>query len=387
MTKARDLANASTALSAVSATELAFVDGVTSAIQTQMDAKLATATAATTYVANTGNYAAGKNKIINGNFSINQRSFTTTSTNGTYGFDRFSANLIDGTVSYSAETFTTGAAPVAGYESANFARLTSTGQTAANSQLSIRQPIEDVRTFAGETVTISFWAKAASGTPKVAIEFIQAFGSGGSPSTAVLNYAGQITLSTSWVRYSVTTAIPSISGKTIGTTANTSQLIPVLWCSSGSDTASRTGSLGIQSNTFDLWGVQVEAGSVATAFQTATGTIQGELAACQRYYYLLASGTGQAIANGFYVSATQYSSVVPLPVTMRSTPTLSVVTGSNYYATWNGASDLLDSLTILLAGTKVSGLTNTTEAAGTAYRPAYLETNNAASFVAYSAEL
>ena len=43
MTKARDLANASTALSAVSATELAFVDGVTSAIQTQMDAKAALA--------------------------------------------------------------------------------------------------------------------------------------------------------------------------------------------------------------------------------------------------------------------------------------------------------------------------------------------------------
>jgi hypothetical protein len=39
MTKARDLANASTALSAVSATELAFVDGVTSAIQTQLNAK------------------------------------------------------------------------------------------------------------------------------------------------------------------------------------------------------------------------------------------------------------------------------------------------------------------------------------------------------------
>lgn len=49
MTKARDLANASTALSAVSATELGYVDGVTSAIQTQLDAKLATATAASTY--------------------------------------------------------------------------------------------------------------------------------------------------------------------------------------------------------------------------------------------------------------------------------------------------------------------------------------------------
>jgi hypothetical protein len=45
MTKARDLANAATALSAVSATELAFLDGVTSALQTQMDTK-----ATTTYV-------------------------------------------------------------------------------------------------------------------------------------------------------------------------------------------------------------------------------------------------------------------------------------------------------------------------------------------------
>jgi hypothetical protein len=47
MSKARDLANAGTALSAVTATELAFVDGVTSAIQTQIDAKAASSTAAT----------------------------------------------------------------------------------------------------------------------------------------------------------------------------------------------------------------------------------------------------------------------------------------------------------------------------------------------------
>jgi hypothetical protein len=39
MSKARDLANGATALSAVSATELGYVDGVTSAIQTQLDAK------------------------------------------------------------------------------------------------------------------------------------------------------------------------------------------------------------------------------------------------------------------------------------------------------------------------------------------------------------
>jgi len=49
MTKARDLANGATALNAVSATELSYIDGVTSAVQTQIDAKLASSTAATTY--------------------------------------------------------------------------------------------------------------------------------------------------------------------------------------------------------------------------------------------------------------------------------------------------------------------------------------------------
>jgi hypothetical protein len=51
MTKARDLANGATALSAVSPTELAYLDGVTSAVQTQIDAKLASATASSTYQA------------------------------------------------------------------------------------------------------------------------------------------------------------------------------------------------------------------------------------------------------------------------------------------------------------------------------------------------
>ena len=41
MTKARDLANAGTALTSVSATELAYLDGVTSAVQTQLNAKQA----------------------------------------------------------------------------------------------------------------------------------------------------------------------------------------------------------------------------------------------------------------------------------------------------------------------------------------------------------
>lgn len=45
MTKARDLANVAGAFASVSATELGYLDGVTSAIQTQINTK-----ASTTYV-------------------------------------------------------------------------------------------------------------------------------------------------------------------------------------------------------------------------------------------------------------------------------------------------------------------------------------------------
>jgi hypothetical protein len=47
VSKARDLANAGTALTTVSATELGYLDGVTSAVQTQIDSKAASSTAAT----------------------------------------------------------------------------------------------------------------------------------------------------------------------------------------------------------------------------------------------------------------------------------------------------------------------------------------------------
>jgi len=53
MTKARDLASATPVPSAVSATELGYVDGVTSSIQTQVDSKLATTTASSTYIPKT----------------------------------------------------------------------------------------------------------------------------------------------------------------------------------------------------------------------------------------------------------------------------------------------------------------------------------------------
>jgi len=333
-------------------------------------------------------YAAAKNKIINGDFSINQRNFTSTTATG-YGFDRWRVVAADGTVTYSAQTFTTGAAPVSGYEAINFARIVTTGQTAAGAIAILQQRIEDVRTFAGQTITISFWAKAGSGTPQVSINPQQNFGSGGSPSASVDITAQKKTLSTSWARYSATFSIPSISGKTIGTTANTSFLNISLWTSAGTTYNTQTDSLGIQSATIDFWDIQVEAGSVSTPFQTATGTIQGELAACQRYYWRAnAEQVYGALATGYATSTTGGLVYLQMPVTMRVTPT-----GSLDY----GNVRVLDSG---FAGTLTTLALNTTECSRnvasitltgtgyTAHRPiAVSGNNNAAGYVAVTAEL
>lgn len=289
------------------------------------------------------NFAAGKNKIINGDFNINQRNFTSATADATYGFDRWVLQTSSG-CTYSAQTFTLGTAPVNGYNGTNFARLLTTGQSGSSVYSVLTQNIESVRTLAGQTVTISFWAKAASGTPKIFTEVLQYFGTGGSPSASVITAGGQSTLSTSWARYSITMSIPSIAGKTLGS-ANTDFLQLNFWVSAGSTFDSRTSSLGIQSNTFDVWGVQVEAGSVATAFQTATGTIQGELAACQRYYaksYALATAPGTATSvNGearMSVNRTDQYAVdysVSYPVTMRAVPTVTL------YSTATGSSGVI----------------------------------------------
>ena len=428
MTKSRDLANAATALSAVSATELGYVDGVTSAIQTQLDAKLATTTAATTYVANaladakgdifvatadntvtrlpvgnsgeqivadsststglryTGNFAAGKNKIINGDFRFNQRAFSSTTTNNTYGFDRFKLTYSGGTTTMSAQTFTAGTAPVAGYEAKNFLRLVSTSQSAAGDYSAHRQSIEDVRSFAGQTVTVSLWAKASTGTPNLGVTLAQNFGSGGS-STVPTSAAVQA-ITTSWARYSFTIAVPSVSGKTIDNAD--SSLDAWVFISAGS-TLSGLGyaATGIQNVTIDTWGVQVEAGSVATAFQTATGTLQGELAACQRYYVRFANGgTYNRYALGSAISTTAADVVVSLPVTMRTSPssvdysTLLFDSGATGY-TFTALT--LDSLSKgpnsgALNGTGLTGLTQ--------FRPLWLANNNStSSYVGFSAEL
>jgi hypothetical protein len=333
-------------------------------------------------------YAAGKNKIINGDFRFNQRNWTSSTASGTYGYDRWKQINSDGTVTMSAQAFTPGTAPVAGYEASNFMRIVTSGQTSVNAFAFPLQGIEDVRTLAGQTITISFWAKTTSGTPKVAVEMENSYGTGGSPSSNVQTYFGQVTLSTSWARYSVTGTMPTLTGKTLGTTANTSATFLGLWVSGGSTFNSRTGSLGIQNNTFDFWGVQVEYGSTATAFQTATGTIQGELAACQRYYWRSVAGAAyQSFAAGQAGSTTVGFMQCANPVPMRVAPTsidFSTVALSLSAFTVQAVTaltiDQAGSVSSLLRATVASGLT-------TGNATVLIANNSTSAYVGLSAEL
>jgi hypothetical protein len=314
------------------------------------------------------NWAAGKNKIINGNFGVWQRgtSFSTTSSLA-YTADRWWTNAFSGTATVSQQTFTAGTAPVAGYEGQYFLRFAST-----NTFTQLGQKIEDVRTYAGQTVTMSFWAKAASSltlTPYLE----QNFGSGGSASTYTSGTGASVT--TSWQRFTATVSLGSISGKTIGTSSflNFYFLTPTL------------------STNIDVWGVQVEAGSVATAFQTATGTIQGELAACQRYYTRESVTTTYAYfrSSGNATNTTQARIIVPLPVQMRTKPA-AMDTG--------GSLAVSDGVNLYTTGSFVLSANSTTQNAQVEYThgsavftqfryESLQDNNNGATYLGFSAEL
>jgi len=341
-----------------------------------------------TSVWNVGYGQAAKNKIINGDFYINQRAFTSITTAAQYGFDRWALGNVGnfGTVTYTPETFTPGTAPVAGYEGKTFARVVTTGQTQTNVLTTLRQPIESVRTFANETVSVSFWAKAASGTPKIAVNLEQQFGTGGSPSSLVDNYLGQTTLSTSWARYSVTGSVASISGKTLGTN-NNDYLLALFILSAGTDNNAKSGSLGIQSNTFDIWGVQVEYGSKATPFQTATGTIQGELAACQRYYRRFnAGGSSSYLGFGSAFSTTKITASF-YTGTMRITPTTLDYNAINVADGVTGYASTAASLVAATSTPDVANVDFTVASGLTQYRPYFAQANGTTSYVGFSAEL
>ena len=247
------------------------------------------------------------NYIINGAFDVWQRG--TSFSGNTFTADRWFVESDAAAAAASRQTFTPGAAPTSDNEGSFFLRAS---KDSGGTYLAAIYKVEDVRSLpGGRPATISLWAKA-SANATLQLSMRQNFGSGGSALTAQ-NANRNIT--TNWQRLTFTFTPPSFSGKTIGANSFFSPVFQIL----------TTGAIDL-----DIWGVQLEAGSVATPFKRHAPSLQGELAACQRYYERI-TGARWAIAG----DNNSWTALIPFATTKRTSPSvLTSATDANYGTVW-----------------------------------------------------
>ena len=292
-------------------------------------------------------FLAGKNYVINGGMDIWQRGTTYT---GTYGAvaDRF-FNGTDSTMTVSQQAFTPGN-PISGYEPAYYLQI---AKSSGGSYTDMSHSIEDVRTLAGQTFTFSFWGRVTSGTIGYGFGFNQNFGTGGS--TQVAGPQPAFTLTTTWQRFTYTGTMPSISGKTIGPSSKVQ-----IYGYCGTSAAV----------TIQLWGLQLEAGSVATPFTRTGATLQGELALAQRYFQQFNANT--PLGNGEIRNSTTAYCIIKLAQTMRTPPTAAFNNPTAYYVNSAGKSGAAATIGLDISGTDFYGMAFTGLSGYTAGQSSYI---------------
>jgi hypothetical protein len=218
------------------------------------------------------------------------------------------------------------------------------------------------------TFTLSFWVRSS---------LIGLYGVGFQNSAQNRSYVGTYTINVAntWEQKTITVA-GDTSGTWIGATNGIGLSLEFDLGSSNSFNQA-AGSWGTTANarrtsacvnwantaaaTFYITGVQLEVGTVATSFDYRSyGT---ELALCQRYAYVQTGSTGDRVGFGYCGTTTLFNLVVPIPVTMRSTPTLtscSSLTVNDNQAAYNSSAIAIgDSITSTCVNLKVtsSGMT------------------------------
>jgi len=322
-----------------------------------------------------GQFQAGKNKVINGDFGVWQRgtSFSNPSS-GSYVCDRFFVGY-DGTSAtrtISQQPLTP--ASISGYDAPYFFRWNQSVAGSGGTYQAFTQRIENAQTLSNQSVTFSFWAKADT-TRTVSYNMNRNYGSGGtSTDYNIIGSSVNFSVTTSWQRFTTTVTIPTLSGKTIGAG---SYLEFTLFMPTNA------------TFTVDIWGVQLEAGSVATAFQTATGTLQGELALAMRYYQRFGTGLPNA-RTGFIMGASSTTALYAtksLAVPMRTT--ISAVDYSNLGLTDGvNATVTVTAVSLNSADSQAPNIQFTVASGLTQYRPyEVINNNNSAGYIGLSAEL
>ena len=310
--------------------------------------------------------AAAKNLVINGGMNIWQRgtSISVGAFSYTYTADRWQAFSGSAcTVSQESTTLPTGA----------LYALKITGG-ATTSGYEVWQPIETANAiaFANQTATASFYAIGTAGsTATLTIDYSTSTDVAGSGTwTAISPSSGAITLNAStYTQVKTTVSIPS-TAKSLRFRVSTSSLTSGQFVTFGN--------------------AQLELGSIPTYFSRAGGTIQGELAACQRYYIKFnGSNLYSGIpAIGYLDTITNATMGCAVPVTMRTTPTSvdfsSLRLNDVASAYTNVSAVTLDSN----YNSPAMPYANFTTSGAIAYRWCRLGQNNSSSaYLAFSAEL
>jgi hypothetical protein len=362
---------------------------------TTVDARLAVGNNGETLIANSaassglsyqGNQAAGKNFVINGGLDMWQRGTSFAGTAPYYNADRWNGARAGAAAgaTWSQQTITgdLGTTPAQGVlyslrvarDSANTSTAviqTANGFETANSIL-----------LAGQTVVMSFFAKAganfSAASNALAVKLVT--GTGTNQNYLTAGYTGSAnaisttaTLTTSWQRFQYTATLPTTTTEVALDFAYT----PV-------------GTAGAADN-FEITGVQLEVGSVATQFARAGGTFQGELAACQRYYFRMGAGDAyQHFGWAMTTATTATQMLLNAPVSMRVAPTTVDVGGTiAYYQFSNGADYNISSISSVGSqnGLNIAHLTGTVSGA-TANTTGWIRANNSTSaYIGLSAEL
>ena len=251
-----------------------------------------------------------KNLLINGGFDVAQRGTSFTGTQ-IYTLDRWYMDESGSTTTLTQETHTLGQTDVPDNPKYYLKMNTTTGANNCR----IEQNIEGVHHAAGQSATLSFWAKGVNPAGgNYNINMNQLFGTGGSPSTETSVSLGTFTVTSSWVKKSFTVTLASISGKTLGTTLGTDHLKLQILQPDG-DGGSAAWNLNISN-------IQFELGSVATDFEHLSYAEQLRL--CYRYFYKPTYENGTYARFNFHYEPSAWIGLeINFPVSMRANATFS----------------------------------------------------------------
>ena len=308
---------------------------------------------------NAGGGGVNRNVIINGAMNVAQRGTSSSglgATDGYFTVDRFKLDFssLDGRLTQTQDS----SAPSGFANSLKLDCTTADTSIAAGEYMFLTQLIEgqNVQTF----------AKGTSDAKPFAVSF---YVKGNASATYVCElYDGDnnrqisktFSVTTDWTRIEL-----SFPADTTGALDddNAVSLYLNIWLHSGSTFtggtlnssawASNTNAnraVGISSffdstdRTFFITGVQLEIGQNATEFEHEP--FERTLAKCQRYFYAvgfpdkLASSTN--FTMGYYLNSARVDCVIDLPVTMRTTPSVTANSGTNYFNAYMNGNDYFD---------------------------------------------